>query len=275
MIRGLPLLCVLLVLACSQTPEKPMPIVMAKEATPPAKQVEPSHEYAAKERNRLRKSAIEIMQTVRDKESAGTAIVKFKALRKDALAYWAMTKKLGEPTEKEQSELNKRFGQETGDTLGLYFSTRDELEKPSERFAGDQCSPEIRTAVVAEADAFHFTVVRGGNAEGKLSWRWPANEETTARWKDIRIDAVFNTHSSGCEVVAVHVATGQELWRSHLLGIGPIIHFAYRNRVHIETDGKRVTIFGNEEQLDINTGYHPGNYVPHTIKAADFVIYSG
>lgn len=261
MFRALAFPCVLLFMACSQTPDKRTPTLVAKEAVRPMEEEEPSHENAAKERIRLRKTAIEIMKAVQDKKTADAAIVKLKVLRKEALAYWAMTEKLGEPTEKEQAELNKRFGQGTKDNFGLYLSTRDELDKPSMRLEGDKLSPEIRTAVVEEADAFHLAMVRGGNAEGKLSWCWPTKEATTARWKDLRFDAVFNTHSTGCEVVAMDVATGKEVWRSHLRGIGPVSHSAYRNHVHIETDGKRVTIYGNEsmgryvEQLDINTGY--------------------
>ncbi len=66
----------------------------------------------------------------------------------------------------------------------------------------------------------------------------------------------------GCEVVAVNLLTGKELWRTRLFGTGPTPewHSKYGNQVNIETDGKRVVIYGNEndgryvEHLDINTG---------------------
>ena len=38
---------------------------------------------------------------------------------------------------------------------------------------------------------------------------------------------------------------------------------------------KRMIEFADWSGLEIRLVYHPGNYVPHTIKAVDFVIYGG
>jgi hypothetical protein len=61
-------------------------------------------------------------------------------------------------------------------------------------------------------------------------------------------------------VVAVDLKTGKRLWKTNLQGLGPIAHTKYRNRVIIEVDDRRVTVYGNEssgryvEQLDPRTG---------------------
>ncbi len=80
------------------------------------------------------------------------------------------------------------------------------------------------------------------------------------RWKGTLFLAKYCPISTGCEVVAIEIATGKELWKSSLEGIGPTGHSKYRNRVNIETDGKKIIVYGNEsngkyvEHLDINSG---------------------
>jgi len=65
---------------------------------------------------------------------------------------------------------------------------------------------------------------------------------------------------TGCEVYALDLKTGKELWRSHLEGIGPIMHSKYRNHVAIENDGHAIIVRGKEssgsyiEYLDKDTG---------------------
>lgn len=80
------------------------------------------------------------------------------------------------------------------------------------------------------------------------------------RWKDTLFIASYCPIMTGCEVLAVNLKTGKELWKSSLEGIGGPAHSKYLNLVNIETDGQRITVFGNEvhgryvEQLDIKTG---------------------
>jgi hypothetical protein len=80
------------------------------------------------------------------------------------------------------------------------------------------------------------------------------------RWNDTLFIAEYSPIATGCEVVALDLKTGKQLWKSRLQGIGPTGHSKYLNRVNIETDGKRIIVNGNEvhgryvEHLDINTG---------------------
>ncbi len=72
--------------------------------------------------------------------------------------------------------------------------------------------------------------------------------------------AEFDAIGSGCEVVAIDLSMGKQCWKSRLRGIGPRGHSKYQNVVNIETDGAKVTVYGNEshgkyvEQLDAKSG---------------------
>ena len=85
------------------------------------------------------------------------------------------------------------------------------------------------------------------------------------RSNDTLYIADYHFNSSGCEVVAINLKTGKQLWKSSLHGIGPIDHFEYLNFVNIETDGQRILVSGNEaggryvELLDIMTGETQAN----------------
>jgi hypothetical protein len=80
------------------------------------------------------------------------------------------------------------------------------------------------------------------------------------RWKDTLYIAEYSPIASGCEVVALDLKTGKQLWKTRLQGIGEVAHSKYSNFVNIETDGRRVIISGNEahgryiEHLDRQTG---------------------
>jgi hypothetical protein len=80
------------------------------------------------------------------------------------------------------------------------------------------------------------------------------------RWKDVLYIAEYSPIRSGCEVVALDLQTGKQLWRSRLQGIGPTSHSQYLNLVNIETDGQKLIITGNEahgryiEQVDLRSG---------------------
>lgn len=56
----------------------------------------------------------------------------------------------------------------------------------------------------------------------------------------------FGTSSSGAEIVAVDLETGKQLWKSSVLGIGPVTHFAYTNALTLRAHSKGVMVYGNE-----------------------------
>jgi hypothetical protein len=80
------------------------------------------------------------------------------------------------------------------------------------------------------------------------------------RWNDILYIAEYCPIASGCDVVALDLTTGKQLWKSRLQGIGPTGHSQYLNLVNMETDGQRVIVTGNEahgryiEHLDLQSG---------------------
>ncbi len=80
------------------------------------------------------------------------------------------------------------------------------------------------------------------------------------RLNDTLYIAEYSPIATGCKVVALDLKTAKELWTTRLQGIGPTRHSKYRNRINIETDGKRIIINGDEahgryvEHLDIKTG---------------------
>jgi hypothetical protein len=91
-------------------------------------------------------------------------------------------------------------------------------------------------------------------------------ETVFTRWQDSLYVAEFNPIATGCSVKAVDLKTGKQLWRSHLKGSSCPAHSEYRNQVTIGTDGKIITVRGNEswsryiEFLDIRTGKTLGHH---------------
>ena len=77
---------------------------------------------------------------------------------------------------------------------------------------------------------------------------------------DILYIAEYSPIATGCDVVALDLKTGKQLWKSELEGIGPVRHSKYLNLVNIETDGQKVIVLGNEasgryiELLDLQSG---------------------
>ncbi len=81
-----------------------------------------------------------------------------------------------------------------------------------------------------------------------------------ARSKDVLYIAEYFPITTGCEVVAVDLISGKQLWKTRLIGNSPDGHSKYENKVNIETDGNIVIVNGKEdhgryvEHLDIRTG---------------------
>jgi len=65
-------------------------------------------------------------------------------------------------------------------------------------------------------------------------------------------DTIYATHhcsiSSGAQVSAVSVETGQVRWTVDLQALGPVDHSKYRNETQIELDERGLVIYGNEAQ---------------------------
>jgi hypothetical protein len=71
-----------------------------------------------------------------------------------------------------------------------------------------------------------------------------------ARHKATLFIAEFSYMCTGCEVVAIDLATGKERWRSRLEGNPPGFHSKYHNSVNIETDGEKIIVYGTSRKAD-------------------------
>ena len=58
--------------------------------------------------------------------------------------------------------------------------------------------------------------------------------------------ALYRGQVSGARMLALDPATGRPLWEVLLLGLGPLHHSKYANRVQLRLIGGRVVAFGNE-----------------------------
>ena len=281
----LALQCSLLLLAGSQTEKK--------------QTVEDSwtHVHAAKEQVRIVKMVAEIMTTVSDKNTAATGIDKLKMLRKDSLAYWLRSQKLLETTEEldakfqregeaasnlfrsevtriktvqggagVRQEIQALFlammrGCESGEKLNWRWSDEKADLAYSIKKHLENCDMEV----VRETQYTPISIRDKRERRAIYSPNGPFKNDlyfVFSRWKGTLYIAEHNTIATGCTVVALDLKTGKTLWRSRLFGTGPtpIMHSKYSNAINIETDGKRIIIFGREDDgryvecLDINTG---------------------
>jgi hypothetical protein len=258
---------------------------------------------AAKEEVRLIKVAAEIMTRVADKKTASTAVDSLKMLRKGARVYWLKTQKLRESTteldadfQKEaeaalslfQSEVYRIKGVQGGAEVrqgiqALFLAkergcdSEDELkwqwsdEKASLTYSVKQHLQDSDVEVISGKE-FYTPIKIRTNKDQQVLYSIDGHLRghqsiVFTRWKETLFLAEYCPIATGCEVVALDLKTGKTYWKSRLFGTGPtpLWHSKYSNHINIETDGKRVIVYGNEddgqyvEHLDINTGKTLGN----------------
>ena len=97
--------------------------------------------------------------------------------------------------------------------------------------------------------------------KGQPVFNWETHEEGTFVFSGDTL--VYSNHSSiatGCEILAVDLASGETLWATQLKGAGTIEHSKYRNRINLLVRDGKVVIYGNEsggqyiEKLDLQSG---------------------
>jgi hypothetical protein len=101
---------------------------------------------------------------------------------------------------------------------------------------------------------------------GREVYTWQGHQGTVfARSGHTLFIADFWPNVAYCTVVAIDLHTGQRLWNTPLKAAGCPGHSRYRNQVNLETDGKVVTVRGNEshgryiEFVDCLTGKTVGH----------------
>jgi hypothetical protein len=135
------------------------------------------------------------------------------------------------------------------------------VEKAALAFCINQHLPDYDVEVVRE-DGFRTPISIRARDNKALVYHFKNGHRHTvfARHENNLFIADFSPGTSGCEVVAIDLATGKQRWKSRLRGIRPKGHSEYCNEVNIETDGENVTVYGNEshgkyvEQLDAKSG---------------------
>ena len=133
--------------------------------------------------------------------------------------------------------------------------------KASLAYSTERHLPDFDVELVGKSFFDRTLNIRSKQDGTLICWSGDATESTVfTRWKDILYVAEYCPIRTGCEVVAVDLKSGNELWRTKLQGIGSVSHSKYWNLVNIETDGKVIIIAGNEaggryvEHLDIKSG---------------------
>jgi hypothetical protein len=249
---------------------------------------------AAREEVRIFKTTAEILATVSDKEAADAAIENLRVLRKDAQAYWRDSQNLQETTEEIDETLRKdadsalaRFRSEVSrikyvqggagvrqeiQAIFLAFTRGcDSAEKLTWRWSDEKAdlAYSIKTHLhdcnleVVQEKEYGPIKIRG-KSDGKVIYSTErfSSYFVCTRWKQTIYIAAHSSIATGCTVIALDLNTGKELWKTRLCGTGPtpFMHSKYSNAINIETDGKRVIIFGKEDDgryaecLDIVTG---------------------
>jgi hypothetical protein len=123
---------------------------------------------------------------------------------------------------------------------------------------------KYETTDPTKQDPFMKILVRNGEVVSPFK----AHGDTVFVCSDEKLYvADFPPISSGCAVIALDLKTGKQLWKAQLTGLPRRGHSKYSNRVNIESDGKAITVWGNElggqyvEILDAKTGKIVGHKV--------------
>ena len=103
--------------------------------------------------------------------------------------------------------------------------------------------------------------------EGKEAFAWMGHYGSVfAMSGDVLVYADFGPGRTGCSLIAYDLKQKKQVWKTALMGLGPINHSRYANAVTLEfIDAATVRVFGHEsagkylEILDINTGKTVGH----------------
>jgi hypothetical protein len=146
-------------------------------------------------------------------------------------------------------------------TSGKELEWRWSKEKASLAYSIKQHLQDYEVERVQEKEYYTPINIRT-KTDRKVIYSLPKGHESTVftRWKDTLYVAEYSPIATGCEVVALDLKAGKQLWKARLEGIGATGHSKYLNLVNIETDGQRVIVSGNEahgryvEILDLRSG---------------------
>jgi hypothetical protein len=83
---------------------------------------------------------------------------------------------------------------------------------------------------------------------GKALYDWEGHSETVfIVTGDVLYYTNHHPNASGCQLIAIDLESGKQMWKKDLKGLGPISHFRYRNQVNLDLeDGDTLRVFGRE-----------------------------
>jgi|ERR1043166_4406228 hypothetical protein len=119
----------------------------------------------------------------------------------------------------------------------------------------------------ADISAGQFSGTISLKKADKAAYQWDGHGETVfIVTDDVLYYSDHHQASTGCQVIAIDLTTGKQLWKTRLKGLGPISHFRYRNQVNLDLEDRdTLRIFGREsaggyvELVDRKTGKTVGN----------------
>lgn len=116
-----------------------------------------------------------------------------------------------------------------------------------ERATADFCAAHLDPAYRIESTSPQwlrtFTLWQGQ----RRVYEWVGHEGTVFTITGGRLYyADFRLGSCGGHIVAVDLATGNQLWREPLLAVGLWEHSKYLNEMNLQSDGRTLTVFGKE-----------------------------
>jgi len=85
---------------------------------------------------------------------------------------------------------------------------------------------------------------------------------------------IYSQHSpiaTGCTLVAFDLKTKQQVWETHLKGIGPVGHSKWRNRINLKLTKDSVTVYGDEatQKYIESVSLESGELIYHRLAQTD------
>lgn len=97
--------------------------------------------------------------------------------------------------------------------------------------------------------------------QGQEVGSWKVHLDTVfTQYGEVLYLADYSPIASGCTIVAHDLKQRKELWKTNLIGLGPVSHSKYHNYVDLEVEGDVIVVRGKEaygqyiEKVDAKTG---------------------
>lgn len=126
--------------------------------------------------------------------------------------------------------------------------------------ADDEAFPQVRDVHTEDNLSYQFVVgdddrarVIKTGSKGRLEWTFELPEMSLPGGYLLlhgdNLFVAFHSHiATGAHVFDLDTETGTQIWTADVLGLGPIGHSKYRNRVQLAVRGHALIVYGHEAQ---------------------------